>query len=45
MFYSEPANQKPRFVVSGPREDANPSVNDELRSYTVTARPRIGAPF
>ena len=26
-------------------QDANPSVNDELHSYTVTARPRFGAPF
>ena len=44
-FYLEPANQNPRFVVSGPREDANPSVNDKLRSYTVTACPRFGALF
>ena len=34
-FYSEPANQKPRLIVSGPRKDAKPSVNDKLRSYTV----------
>ena len=31
MFYSEPANQTPRLIVSGPRKDANPSVNDKLR--------------
>ena len=45
VFYSEPAHQKPALVVSGTREDANPSVNDKLHSYTVTARPRFGAPF
>ena len=28
-FYSKPANQKPRLIVSGPRKDANPSVNDK----------------
>ena len=33
------------LVVHGTREDANPSVNDKLHSYTVTARPRFGAPF
>ena len=32
VFYSEPANQKPRLVVSGPRKDANPSVNDKLHA-------------
>ena len=32
VFYSESAHQKPALVVSGPREDANPSVNDKLRS-------------
>ena len=42
MFYSEPAHQKPALVVHGTREDANPSVNDKLHSYTVTARPRFG---
>ena len=41
MFYSEPANQKPKLVVSGPQKDANPSVN----GCTVTARPRFGARF
>ena len=45
VFYSEPAHQKPALVVHGTREDANPSVNDKLHSYTVTARPRFGAPF
>ena len=45
VFYSEPAHQKPALVVSGTREDANPSVNDKLHSYTVTVRPRFGAPF
>ena len=40
-FYSEPTIQKPKLVV----KDANPSVNDKLHSYTVTARPRFGAPF
>ena len=44
-FTQEPAHQKPALVVSGTREDANPSVNDKLHSYTVTARPRFGAPF
>ena len=44
-FCSEPAHQKPALVVSDTREDANPSVNDKLHSYTVTARPRFGAPF
>ena len=44
-FYSEPANQNPRLVVSGPRKNAKPSVNDKLRSYTVTACPKFGAPF
>ena len=43
--YSEPANQKPRLIVSGPRKNAKPSVNDKLRSYTVTACPKFGAPF
>ena len=45
VFYSEPANQKPKLVDSGPRKEAKPSVNDKLRSYTVTARLRFGAPF
>ena len=40
VFYSEPANQKPTLVVSGPRKDANPSVNDKLHSYTC---PGFGA--
>ena len=45
-FYSEPANQKPSWlIVSGPRKDAKPSVNDKLSSYTVTACPKFGAPF
>ena len=44
-FYSEPANQKPRLIVSGPRNNAEPTVNDKLRSYTVTACPKFGAPF
>ena len=35
-FYSEPANQKPRLIVSGPRKDAKPSVNDKLHSYSVS---------
>ena len=34
-FTAEPAIQKPKLVVSGPRKDANPSVNDKLHSYTV----------
>ena len=42
-FYPEPANQKPRLTVSGPRKDAKPSVNDKLRSYTVKACPKFGA--
>ena len=45
VFYSDPAHKKPALVVSGTREDANPSVNDKLHSYTVTARPIFGAPF
>ena len=37
-FTAEPAIQlKPKLVVSGPRKDANPSVNDKLHSYTFTA--------
>ena len=36
MFYSEPAHQKPALVVSGTREDANPSVNDKLHSYSAS---------
>ena len=39
------SNQKPRLIVSGPRKDANPSVNDKLHSYTVTACLKFGAPF
>ena len=38
-LYSEPAMQKPTLVVSGPREE------DKHCSYTVTVRPRFGAPF
>ena len=45
VFYSEPAHQKPALVVSGPREDAHPSVNGKLHSYTVTAHPRFDALF
>ena len=35
-------NQKPRLIVSGPRKDAKPSVNDNLHSYTVTACLKFG---
>ena len=34
-FFREPAIQKPKLVVSGPRKDANPLVNDKLHSFTL----------
>ena len=44
VLYSEPATQKPALVAKGPPQDANPSVNDRLCTYTATARPESGAP-
>ena len=37
--------KKSRLIVYGPRKDANPTVNDKLRNYTVTVCPKFGAPF
>ena len=34
-FYQEPANQSPRLLVSGPRKDANPSVNEVTQLQRV----------
>ena len=38
VFYSEPAAQTSKLIVYCPPEDANPSVDDRLCSYTVTAQ-------
>ena len=35
--------KKSRLIVYGPRKDANPTVNDKLRNYTVTVCPKFGS--